>query len=541
MSVRFLNEGFDVSYFNLLKEGTIKRIKEILSNLNEAEMSAEDKADTRILRDIMRKAQDAQYDKRRSLNYTPRELEVAQKYNLDLPTKVKKWDGTQITDLRDRDVDTPRGEGRNRYTPSLSRDIGQERGLRYNRGANLANYIRTRKEKGPKSERPYREFDKYATADDTKTFGDTTFTHDNSGRFGQDVWDKDYGRGPSLARGNIRNADLSDVEKDRVRINKEMSQPIKDMKAALKDRKENQADLDNVNLNYARNVADARRRFDDAMAYADEQRQKESERGREGVDDANSRINKLLKKESLRRAIEEKLASLNEAEMSDEDKHDTEILKNIYMKTQNRANAALSQEEKDILKKYNLERVSWDKNVRSMRQTPGSRAGGPLFRSQDFTPSWNRRTFKKEPPKADKINYADMARKRPARDDQKYFMYDRDYWDMRTPDYEAQHEKDADEWDPLEPDTYQKQERRNDNQIMTQNVRDMKRALRDRKQNQKAVDDADAVKQQALDKLKKEYEDRLASISQSHDWRAANSKKELERSQQRINKLLGKE
>lgn len=534
MSVRFLNEGFDVSYFNLLKEGTIKRIEEILSNLNEAEMSDEDKVDTRILRDIMRKAQDAQYDKRRSLNYTPRELEVAQKYNLDLPTKVKKWDGTQITDLRDRDVDTPRGEGRNRYTPSLSRDISQERGLRYNRGANLANYIRTRKEKGPKSERPYREFDKYATADDTKTFGDTTFTHDNSGRFGRDSWDTEHGRAPSLARGKVRNADLSDVEKDRVRVNKEMSQPMKDMKAALKDRKENQADLDNVNLNYARNVADARRRFDDAMAYADEQKQKESERGQKGVADANNRISKLLQRESFRRAIEEKLNSLNEAEMSDDDRHDSDILKQIYQKTQGRANAALTQEEKDVLKKYNLERVPYMKNIRSSEGPYKN----PIFNDREFQSSYDWNTGKRTPPKSDKINYADRARKRPERDAQMYDMRDRDFWDMPTPDYERMHEVDDDEYRPA---TYQQRQRQSDNQKMTQNVRDMQRALRDRKSSQARLDSADYVYQSELDKLKKEYEDKLARAQSYQQYRTDSDRSNVRNANKRINKLLGKE
>lgn len=603
MSVRFLNEGFDVSYFNLLKESTIKRIKEILLNLNEAEMSAEDKLDTRILRDIMRKAQDAQYDKRRSLNYTPRELEVAQKYNLDLPTKVKKWDGTQITDLRDRDVDTPRGEGRNRYTPSLSRDIGQERGLRYNRGANLANYIRTRKEKGPKSERPYREFDKYARNDDTNTFGDTTFTHDKTGRFGRDSWDTEHGRAPSLAGGKMRAADLTDVEKDRVRVNKEMSQPMKDMKAALKDRKENQADLNNVNLNYARNVADARRRFDDAMAYADEQKRKESERGRQGLDDANSRINKLLKKESLdesvrekgevklgdgihiyrmfgfpeyrdaegvvkfidgdeiygswgddpltfsddweiiddsrmfesfRKALKEKIMSLNEAEMSDEDRHDSDILKQIYQKTQGRANAALTQEEKDVLKKYNLERVPYTKNIRPSEGPYRN----PIFDEREFNRPYDWRTGKTAPAKSDMINYADRARKRPERNAQMYDMRDRDYWDMPTPDYERQHEVDSDDYKPA---TYQQRQRYSDNQKMTQNVRDMTRALKDRKASQAKLDSAESDYRAELDRLKKEYEDRLAAVKLSQQYRTDSDRRHVDYANKRINKLLGKE
>lgn len=612
-----MNEGFEGKYFNILKEDTIDTIRSILSNLNEAEMSDEDRRDSQLLRQILGKANDASYDRRRSLNYTPAELEVADKYNLTLPTKVKKWDGTTITSLSDKDVDIPRGIGRDRYTPSLSRDI-EKANIRRRTDANLANFVRTRKEKGPRDERPYSPVDRYARVDDPSTFGDTTFMHDKSGRFGQDSWDKEHGRAPTLAGGRrtspsgrwIRDKekDLTDVEKDRIAVNKQMSQPVRDMKKALKDRESNQQDLDNVNLNYARNVADARRRFDDAMAYADEQKRKESERGRQGLDDANSRINKLLKKESLEDAnldklykiadrynvsrpisgdwdketsheqsaiskelglsmeeakqvmidqlgftddmfvesfsvrLKNKILSLNEAEMSDEDRRDTEILKGIYRKTQLRANAALTPEEKAVLKKYGLERTPWDKNIHGKKTFNGRDVqGSALFQRGDFDKKWNRNKFQYDDPKADKINYADRARKRPARDEQEDDLRDRDYWDMPTPDYAARHERDADdEWNPLADHTYQKRERHSQNQKMTQNVRDMKRALRDRKASQSKVDSADADLQAQLDKLRREYEDRIAGVKRGHESRTEYSKKDVQRNQDTIDRLLRK-
>ena len=606
MSVKILTEGFESKYFYILKEDAIRQITSILSSLNEAEMSDEDRRDTKILRDILAKASAAEYDKRRSLNYTPREIEVANKYNLELPAKTKKWSGTEISKLRDKDVDVPRGQGRDRYSPSLVRDMDQERGLRYNRNANLANYIRTRKEKGPKSERPYAQMDRYARNDDTNAFGDTTFTHDKSGRFGRDRWDTEHGRAPSLAGGKMRAADLTDVEKDRVRVNKEMSKPVKDMKAALKDREQHQQALDDIDLDYARDVSRARERFDSDMRDAEERKRRNSEEGTQGVADANSRINKLLKKESLEDAnldklygiadrynvsrpvsgdwdnetvheqraiskelglsmeeakqvmidqlgftedmfvesfsvkLENKINSLNEAEMSDEDKRDTEILKNIYTKTQARANAALTSEEKAVLQKYNLDRVTWDKNVHGRKNFNGRDVqGSALFQRGDFDKKWNRNKFQYDDPKADKINYADRARKRPARDEQEDDLRDRDYWDMPTPDYAARHERDADdEWNPLTDHTYQKAERHSENQKMTQNVRDMKRALRDRKASQAKVDSADADLQGQLDKLKAEYEDRIAGVKKAHQSRTDYSRKDVERNQQKIDQLL---
>lgn len=309
MSLKFLNEGFELIQFNVLQESVVNQITSILNTLNEATMSDEDKRDNELLRQILSKASEASYDKRRALKWTPQELDIADKYNLTLPQRTTKWDGSkEITSLKDNDVDYERGFGRNRQVRNLEMELSQQRAK-----TNVADFIRKRKEKGSAYDRPYRQVDKYAGVDDVDTFGDTTFTHDNTGRFNQDHWA--YKKAATLAGSGLRNADLTDVEKDRVAVNKQMSQPVRDMKAALASRKENQKDLDNVNLNYARNVADARKRFDDAMAYADEQRQKESERGQQGVADATSKINKLLRKESLRRAMEEKLNSLNEAEM----------------------------------------------------------------------------------------------------------------------------------------------------------------------------------------------------------------------------------
>ena len=588
MSLKFLNEGFELSQFNVLQENVVKQITSILNTLNEATMSDEDKRDSKLLRQILSKASDASYDKRRALKWTPQELEIADKYNLTLPQRTTNWDGSkEITPLKDNDVDYGRGFGRNKQVRTLQRDIQQATGMYYRTDANMADFIRKRKERGPAQDRPYRQADKYARVDDVKAFGDTTFTHDNSGRFGQDRWDKEKNRPATLA-GGPRDSDLTDVEKDRVAVNKQMSQPVRDMKAALADRKANQKDLDNVNLNYARNVADARRRFDDEMKYAEEQRQKESERGQQGVADANSRINKLLKKENYNRmnkevisealdslkkrlvesyedfdefyddvwqkamdsgievvdydiqgregttwvrfdddddvftideselvdglenvfnttrdiddaievirdvatpsmsyneglnriraktitlkeflsSIRSYLRNINEAEMSDEDRHDSDILAQIYKKSvKGPRNFKLSPEEKEVLKKFGLKR-GWLDNVKLNNAkhmadwyynvvTPD---GEPIFSPYDSNDQFIRAGrdyklrsgadafFKPDMIVSDKINYADRARKRPERSSrgftwsQKQHRMDKDDQDYRTFD-QAKDEK----------------------------------------------------------------------------------------------------
>ena len=83
MSLKFLNEGFELSQFNVLQENVVKQITSILNTLNEATMSDEDRRDSKLLRQILSKASDASYDKRRALKWTPQELEIADKYNRD--------------------------------------------------------------------------------------------------------------------------------------------------------------------------------------------------------------------------------------------------------------------------------------------------------------------------------------------------------------------------------------------------------------------------------------------------------------------------
>lgn len=531
MSLRILNEVFELGQFNTLKENVVEQITLILNTLNEASMSDDDKRDSELLRQILSKARDADYDKRRALKWSPQELDVADRYNLTLPQRATKWDGSkEITPLKDNDVDYDKGFGKNRQVRSLAKDLAQQ-GTK----TNMADFIRKRKEKGPAQDRQYRQVNKYARVDDVDTFGDTTFTHDTTRRFGQDPWDKKYNKAATLAGSGLRNSDLTDLEKDRVAVNKQMSQPVRDMKAALADRKENQKDLDNVNLNYARDVADARRRFDDAMAYADEQRQKQSERGQQGVADANSRINKLLQKESFIRSLEEKLNSLNEAEMSAEDKHDSEILKQIYRKTQVRANAALTPEEKAVLQKYDLERNPDTKNVRlSTRDIPNSSAY--IFSKDDEVSRTDPKTGGFYRP-SDRINYADRARKRPERGENAN-RFAGDYF-VSAPDYERQHQVDNDEyWNGTK---YQRMERIADNQQMTKDVRNMKGILQRRKYAQNFIDNSQAEQDAKINKLKAEYESRIDSLKNYYNDANRTSQYKIDRANNEIDALLKKE
>ena len=100
------------------------------------------------------------------------------------------------------------------------------------------------------------------------------------------------------------------------------------------------------------------------------------------------------------------LSKLNEKEMSDEDRRDTELIKSVYDKIQKRSNARLTPEEQAVLDKYGINRERWSLTV-------GSGSDAYLDRNNLVTKKGS--TYIGN----DKVNFADRARKladRTARD-----------------------------------------------------------------------------------------------------------------------------
>lgn len=117
------------------------------------------------------------------------------------------------------------------------------------------------------------------------------------------------------------------------------------------------------------------------------------------------------------------LAELNEAAMSAEDKHDSEILKSIIDKTEVRTNAKLTPEEKDILAKYGLDRYDRQVIIPDARgysisddDLSNPRGGNTKERAGTRYPYYDRvdprKVYHNDP---SQVNYADIARKRGAR------------------------------------------------------------------------------------------------------------------------------
>ena len=198
------------------------------------------------------------------------------------------------------------------------------------------------------------------------------------------------------------------------------------------------------------------------------------------------------------------LAELNEAAMSAEDRHDSDILKAIIDKTRERTNAKLTQEEKDILAKYGLDRedraviipgairyyLSSDQDISNPR-------GGNI--SQRRKNSFRNR-YHNDP---SQVNYADIARKRGVRDDAR-----------RTISKEDQLHK----W--------------------SEDREEMKRQLHSRDYHQRQVDQGDAEYQKALEKARKDYEAALNRAERERDSIDTYHQPNLERAQAAIDALL---
>lgn len=221
-------------------------------------------------------------------------------------------------------------------------------------------------------------------------------------------------------------------------------------------------------------------------------------------------------KPSFEDELYEAMKSLTEKqqEWSDEDKHDNEILWGIRDKWQKRTNAKLTPEEKDILKKYNIAEPMKDGE------------GNPVVRVNDLEPQLydiDKDLFTKTKyPKYGRpyegaskdINVADRARKLPVR------AKDKRIASWNNDDREWQYHDKIDQYDA--------------------DYRDMKHALRDKeyaKDELAKLDAGTSFRDDRIKKAQRELDDAIKSKEWSYDY----NRKEIDRQDKKINKLLKRE
>ena len=224
--------------------------------------------------------------------------------------------------------------------------------------------------------------------------------------------------------------------------------------------------------------------------------------------------------------IEECLSKLNEAEMSDEDKHDSELIRSMLDKMKTRSNAAFTPEEKAVMSKYGITR---DNNTKSL-----SVDGRDLNRDVD---TWHKDRYFYNTTGYDngdekKINYADRARKLPQRKDSQIFTGP---WTVDN--------------DQINTHGYNKTKLKNlqDAQRYAQDIpmRDkmtsMKNALRDRKYYQSKIDNADDERAKKMAKAQADFDKAKANADQWYKWDTEDASKSRDYHQKTIDKLLKRE
>ena len=252
---------------------------------------------------------------------------------------------------------------------------------------------------------------------------------------------------------------------------------------------------------------------------------------------------KSMEESEINESLKESLLRLLEAEMSDEDRKDTEILKHIYNKTQERSNSKLTPEEQAVLKKYGLERNSDYKTIKLPNEW-GDEA--QLFRDSDkemirYNNYYGKRQRHTSSGAKD-INYADRARKMP---DRKYARDIRrnahgNVWNLDRENTPSSAFK-----NPIGDEREYKgrfidQERAQQDSDMNKNVRDMKMFLTTRNSEQKNLDTIDKRYDDKIQAIRDKAEKEIATAQSSRESNRKYSQTAVDRNQERINQLLGK-
>ena len=183
------------------------------------------------------------------------------------------------------------------------------------------------------------------------------------------------------------------------------------------------------------------------------------------------------------------LKRLTEANMSPEDEADTKLLYSIYKKKMKRSNAALTPEEKSVLKKYNLEDPQVSTDYYGTKRVHSKSGNSDVFEP-----------VKKQGYMNNNVNLADRARKMKGRYDSKTGVgkYDRDFQN---------------------------------------NYRAMKDDIWDRKYYQKKLDSIDKAYDEKEAKLLKQLDSLKKDREQSREYHQMS----LDASNSRINKRLKRE
>lgn len=222
--------------------------------------------------------------------------------------------------------------------------------------------------------------------------------------------------------------------------------------------------------------------------------------------------------------LTECLNKLTEAEMSDEDKRDSDLIRSMLDKLNSRSNAKFSPEEKAVMTKYGLERDNRFRNLTVDGRELDRRVDNPGR-------TWGKPTSNNG--NKPLINYADRARKLPKRADNQVFA-PASRFTVSNDDINS-HGYNSSRYDSL-----QDAERGAQSYDMGAKVDKMKDALRSRKFAQSTLDKADSEKEKEIAKAKATYDKAVDSANRYYDYSTSSANRSKNIAQKEIDNLLKK-
>lgn len=220
--------------------------------------------------------------------------------------------------------------------------------------------------------------------------------------------------------------------------------------------------------------------------------------------------------------LTECLHRLDESEMSDEDRHDSDLIRSMLDKMKVRSNSKFTPEEQGVLDKYGITRNNDFRNL-FVDDRPLDRNVDSKSTSFRYSPNHSNGT-------KSKINYADRARKSRERDKTQVFPG----WGRIKND-----EINAHGGSMGSIDTLQDAHNISQDTEMRDKIQRMKSSLRDRKYHKDYVDNADATYEKSVATAKAEYEKKLKDAEKIRDdSKTGYHKRGMDRAQSEIDTML---
>ena len=273
---------------------------------------------------------------------------------------------------------------------------------------------------------------------------------------------RDFGR--QMRKGLYR-TDINQEEREQQA--RKMQEPLNDFRRAKSDYKYAQERVDDYYNNLSDHIKSVDNSYRKMIKNAEDDYEDTNKYAKQGLEWANKDIEDILNKH--RKKIEGLIERLNEASMSDEDKRDSEALRDILKKIETRPSSYLTKEERNLLNKYGL-----------------TKGGYELVGGEGEDQTFYSYYWKKDP----KLNLADKIRK------------DRDPNRIRNKKIFYQN-----------GDTFQDKEREYERVNGNPDLMRMKTALNARKRYQNDLSNSDAERQELINKATSERNDAIQRLT----------------------------